>query len=672
MTKTTRRFDRARRAAQWLWAHTSAGVALALIVAAFWMGASVGRRSAPTTPAGDAADPSAHGHEAAGVEAPRPQFYTCSMHPQVRLTDPDAKCPICHMDLIPVADAAASAAPTDAGRLALSDESAAIAGVETTPVRRAFPEAEVRLYGEVTEDQTAVARLTAYFPGRIDRLFVNYVGVPVKTGEHVAELYSPELLAAFEELRQAAAAARGLGEADLSLVGRATLDTLQAARDRLRLFGLTEAQIADAERGADTGDRLTVYAPIGGIVTSLAVREGDYVDTGEPLATIADLTRLWVDLRAFESQLPLLRWGQRVSFTVEAHPGETFTGLISFIEPMVDLRTRTAAVRIAVDNTAGRLKPGMFASAVARVRLSETGPVIGDELAGRWVCPMHPTVVEDAAGVCGLCGMDLVSAESLGAVGDPSSAAPALVAPRSAVLFTGTRSVVYVRHDGAAGPEYEAREVVLGPRAGDLQIVRAGLREGESVVSAGAFRIDSAMQIQAKPSMMSPEGGAPPPGHAHHGQTTGAAAPLAPNAAGARSGFAESLAPVFDAYFAMQEALAADDLHGFHVAADRLRTALAGVDGAGLDAESRDGWNDARVRFDGVSAAAIALVRRFGYAGDAPAGLAHCPMAFDNRGADWLQRGDTINNPYFGASMLRCGEIRETFAPRSIGGGERP
>ena len=446
--------QRLRAAIGWVWKHTAAGIAVVLIIAALIIGYRIGR-PAPE-PATEAASET-HDHS---EDAGQTQMYTCSMHPSVRLPDPKAKCPICFMDLIPVTD--------DGGegnelRVSLSESAAALSRIETAPVARFFPTAEVRLYGKVTYDETSFARLTAYFPGRIERLFVNYLGMPVAKGDHMAEIYSPELLAAFEELRQAASAiGRSSGMSDL--VRTATNDTLSAAREKLRLFGLTGEQIKAVEDGSFDSDRITIHAPVGGVVTHLAVREGDYVRTGAQIATVANLSRLWLDLEAYESQLPFLRWGQRVTFTVESHPGEVFEGRISFIEPMVDAMTRTAAVRVAVDNSDQRLKPGMFASAVARMRVARGGAVVNDELAGRWVSPMHPTIVKDGPGQCDICGMDLVPAESLGVVGDPSSVEEPLVIPRSAVLFTGTRSVVYVEVPETELPTYEGRAVVLGPR----------------------------------------------------------------------------------------------------------------------------------------------------------------------------------------------------------------
>ncbi len=653
----------------WIWNHTAAGIAVVMIVAALLIGYRIGR------PGPEPVSDTVTADHNLDDDASERQVYTCSMHPSVRLPDPDAKCPICFMDLIPVRD--------DGGegnelRITMSESAVAMSQIETAPVGRFFPTAEVRLYGKVTYDETSVARLTAYFPGRIERLFVNYLGVPVAKGDHMAEVYSPDLLAAFEEFRQAKAASQN-STATSELVRTVTRDTLDASREKLRLFGITPEQVTAVEDGSFDSDHLTIYAPIGGVVTHLAVREGDYLQTGAPMATIADLSRLWLDMQAYESQLPMLRWGQRVTFTVEAHPGETFEGRVSFIEPMVDERTRTAAVRVAVVNTERRLKPGMFASAVVRTRVGDEGAVINNELAGRWVSPMHPTIVKDGPGECDICGMAMVPAESLGVVGDPAGAEEPLVVPRSAVLFTGARSVVYVQASDVDRPTYEGRNVILGPRAGDFYIVRDGLARGESVVVNGAFRIDSAMQIAAKPSMMTPGGGGGGNPHAGHGGMAGDAMPDMPTRVAVPDSFVFAIKPVYSAYLDAQEALAADDLGGFVQATVDLKTALGFVEEAGLVGEPLAEWrraaarlrvedaitsiDTARARFERMSEGVIALQRRFGHRGSVEWNLAHCPMAFDNKGADWLQRGTEINNPYFGDQMLRCGDIRESFAP---------
>lgn len=655
-----------------VWRSTSALIAMALIIGAFALGVWIATDRDNDEP--DAAEV-AHAHP----DAPpaRQQMYTCSMHPSVRLPDPDAKCPICFMDLIPV-----GVEDEEEGaqrRLRLTHAAAKLAEIETLPAQRFYPEAHVRMTGRIEFDETRLARIAAYFPGRIERLHVNFTGARVRRGEPLAEVYSPELLAAQEELRQSARSVRETEQAS-PLVRRATEATLDAARDRLRLWGIDPGQIEAIEEGETTLERLTVRAPMSGIVIERAVSEGEYVKTGETLYKVADLSRVWVMLEAFESQLPLLRHGQQVRFTGDWSPGREITGRISFVDPVLDRDARVARLRVDVDNADGVLKPGMFVRGVAHARIAAGGVVIADDLAGKWVSPVHPEIVSDEPGVCDITGAPLVPAEQLGYVTDAAEAEPPVVIPASAPLITGRRAVVYVRLPDRDDPTFEGREVRLGLRAGDFYIVEQGLREGEEVVVHGAFKIDSAMQIAAKPSMMDPAGDAPPPEHHHHHEQEHThRVEIVPEQ------FLMSLTPVYAAYFDAQEALAADDPGGFDRALDDLRLYLELVRPAGLighplgewrrissrlrsasdAAAASDDIEDKRAHFETHSRAVLDLQEWFGHRGEATFYRTHCPMAFDDRGADWLARSDRISNPYFGAQMLRCGEIVREHAGRN-------
>ncbi|MFO7721943.1 MAG: efflux RND transporter periplasmic adaptor subunit, partial [Bacteroidales bacterium] len=230
------------------------------------------------------------------------------------------------------------------------------------------------------------------FPARIDELFVNFTGVTVAKGEHLARIYSPELISAHQELRLAHAA-----DPDGSIT--------RAVRAKLRLWDLLPEQVDAILAQDDVADDFELRAPTGGVVVTRNIKEGDYVKTGEPLFGIADLSELWLHLQAFESDLAKLRYGQEVGFTVEAWPGETFTGRIAFIAPDVDKRTRTVPVRVNVPNPDARLKPGMFARGQVRVKLAGDNQVFAPDLAGKWISPMHPEIVKAGPGACDVCGM---------------------------------------------------------------------------------------------------------------------------------------------------------------------------------------------------------------------------------------------------------------------------
>jgi Cu(I)/Ag(I) efflux system membrane fusion protein len=439
------------------------------------------------------------------------QIWTCSMHPQIRQPKP-GKCPICFMDLVPVE----GSGQVGSREISFSEDALKLMEIQTTPVERKFVEAQIRMVGKLNYDETRLKHITAWVPGRIDRLYVDFTGTQVIKGDHMVYLYSPELISAQAEFLQAAKAVKNIKPGSSELIKRSTQATLEATKEKMLLLGLTQQQIEKIEISGVPTDHITIYAPIGGVVLKKHVNEGTYVQTGTKIYTIADLSQLWVQLDAYESDMMWIRYGQQVEFTTEAYPGEVFRGRITFISPMVDPETRTIKLRVNVDNKEGKLKPDMFVRAIVRSKVAASGMIMDVSLAGKWICPMHPSVVKESQGSCNICGMDLVTTESLGYIkADLSDQAP-LVIPATAPLITGKRAVVYVRIPDIEKPTFHGREIVLGPRAGDYYLVESGLTEGEIVVTNGNFKIDSALQIQAKPSMMNPQGGGIVP--THHGK----------------------------------------------------------------------------------------------------------------------------------------------------------
>ncbi len=655
-----------------------AGLVLVAVVAFFLGGLFLGDGRPPQR---------TDGHESAEAPSSEPELWTCSMHPQIQLPQP-GKCPICFMDLIPVESDRGEG--LDPRQIRMSESAKKLAQIQTSVVRRGYAEHEVRMVGKISYDETSVAYITAWVPGRLDRLYADYTGITVKKGEHMVYMYSPELLAAQEELLQAKVAVASLSDTRSEILKSTADATLTAAREKLRLYGLTPRQIGEIESSGEPSDHLTIYAPMGGVVVKKDALEGMYVDTGTRIYTIADLSKLWVEFEAYESDLPWLRYGQRVRFTSPSFPGESFEAAISFIDPVVDPKTRTVDVRAIVENVGLKLKPGMFVRGVLNSRLNAEGAVISEDLAGKWISPMHPEVLKDGPGTCDVCGMPLVPVESLG-YADPSESrqdAPLLI-PDSAPLITGERAVVYVELPSDEGPLFEGREVELGPRAGEFYVVKTGLQEGERVVTNGAFKIDSELQIRAKPSMMSPSGGAAATGHEHGGAPQRAKDMEPEGAREARERPRESgeviedLLPVYNAYFEVQMALARDEHSGAKGAAVLLKEALSGVDMGAFSAAGHRRWMEilgalrpaagkisesggidaARDGFFDLSSAVIELHETFGHASGSAYFVIHCSMARDSAGADWLQAEKTVWNPYFGETMLRCGEVKSELKP---------
>jgi Cu(I)/Ag(I) efflux system membrane fusion protein len=625
-----------------LWQSSHRWVILSIIIAAFLLGFIF--RGGP----GEKSGAAIHKHEE-GVSAAKAQIWTCSMHPQIRQPKP-GKCPICFMDLVPIE----SGSDDQLGprQLKLTPAAVKLAEIETAPVTRGFKAAEIRMVGKIEVDETAVKTITARMPGRLDRLFVDYTGITVRKGDHLVSLYSPDLITAQQELIQATKAFKQYHSGQ---------STVNAVRDKLKLWGLTPGQIETIEKQASPSDHLTIFSPMAGIVVEKHAVEGAYVTTGNPIYTIADLSRLWVKLDAYESDISWLRYGQTVEFETEAFPGDVFTGKIAFIDPVLDPKTRTVKVRVNVPNPAYKLKPGLFVRAVVHSKLSMSGRVMDPELSGKWICPMHPEVVKERPGACDVCGMQLVKAADLG-YAEPSKEdkeAP-LIIPASAPLITGKRAVVYVAVPGKEGV-FEGKEIVLGPRTGDQYIVKEGLAEGEQVVVNGAFKIDSDLQIQAKPSMMSPDEETPAPEHPHKSVEE------------IPSAFKASIDEVAGSYFSIQDALSSDSLEEAKKGAKALLTALKNVDMELLTGSAHMEWmkqskllrgadeklaqagdiEAARVQFEVLTAPMSEVILTFG-SGKGAIFRFHCPMAFDNKGAYWLQESEDTRNPYFGSSMLQC------------------
>jgi membrane fusion protein, copper/silver efflux system len=370
------------------------------------------------------------------VEAAKTTIWTCAMHPQIRLDAP-GKCPICGMELIPIAQ---NDVPVDANAIHLTKEAAALANVLTSVVTKQKPTKEIRLYGKVLADERLLQSQVAHIPGRIEKLFVNFTGEGVRNGQTLAIIYSPELVTAQQELLEAAKTKETQPE------------IYEASKEKLRQWKLTESQIASIERSSIVQYNFDLKSDFSGIVTARRVNNGDYISQGSVLYDIADLSSVWLMFDAYESDLQFLNKGNKISFTIQALPGITFSGNIIYIDPVIDPVTRVSKVRVEIDNKDGKLKPEMFATGIVNADLAEYQNNF--------------------------------------------------VIPRSALLWTGKRSIVYVKQMGTDEPIFKIREVELGPMLGDSYVIISGLSKGEEIVTQGTFSVDAAAQLEGKPSMM--------------------------------------------------------------------------------------------------------------------------------------------------------------------------
>ncbi|MDR1524536.1 MAG: efflux RND transporter periplasmic adaptor subunit [Tannerella sp.] len=432
-------------------------------------GLVLGRLIFGTPDAGDSH--AGHNHEtadAAGGALPlpdeatqQPQLWTCSMHPQIRQDKP-GKCPLCAMDLVPLKKASSAAGDAfDPDALLLSDEAAALAGIQTTLVRKGRPVKEIQLYGTIQPNERLVHSQVSHVSGRIERLLVDFTGESVRSGQVIASIYSPDLQNAQQELLEAAK----LKDTQPVL--------LEAAREKLRRWKLSDGQVSLIEQSGNVSPLMDITANTHGIVIAKNVSQGDYVSQGSVLFSVADLSSVWVMFEAYEADLPYLKTGESITYTVQALPGKTFSGKITFIDPVLNRASRTARVRVETANAGNRLKPEMYAGATVHASAGQGENVI--------------------------------------------------TIPGTAVLWTGKRSIVYVKQADSDTPAFRLREIELGPALGNSYVVLSGLEEGEEIVTGGAFTVDASAQLEGKPSMMNSD--AAPAAAGHGGSDTSSVPP---------------------------------------------------------------------------------------------------------------------------------------------------
>ena len=540
------------------------------------------------------------------------QTWTCSMHPQIKRNEPGA-CPICGMDLIPLENGDSDIDPT---AVTMSPVAMELAQVQTLTVGKGSSEKSIALTGKVQADERLLYTQSSHIPGRIEKLAVNFTGEFITEGQVIAHVYSPALVTAQEELFEA----KKIRETQPAL--------FNAAKEKLKNWKLTDRQIEQILTSEKAVEEFPVLSDVSGYVTKKMVNRGDYIEQGRPIYEIADLSKVWVLFEVYESDMRGIRKGAKVEYTVQSIPGETFSGTVSYIDPVIDPNTRVAKARVESDNKNFALKPEMFVNGTVESK-------------------------------------------------SPSDDST-LTVPKSAVMWTGKRSVVYVMQKSDNAVSFRMREVTLGSNLGEQYVIESGLEVGEEIAVNGTFSIDAAAQLAGKPSMMNPEGDGPKPGHDHGGgkkdatEKTSVASRIASVSAEAK----EALKPLFDEYFNLKSALADDDFEKAREAGKAMVKSLDAIDMGLFKGEAHDVWmkqsaslkessehighmedlEKLRKNFIGISNAMIAMAESFDSV-SSDVYIQHCPMADSNNGADWLSREKEIRNPYFGASMLTCGKV---------------
>jgi membrane fusion protein, copper/silver efflux system len=558
-------------------------------------------------------------------------LWTCAMHPHLRLEEP-GNCPICGMELIPVASEEESDDDEGDYTVKLSNTAMKIAEVSTSLVERKSPYKEVYLPGKVMPDERRISELTSRFPGRIEKLYVNFTGQKVRKGQILAKIYSPELVTAQRELFEA------------MKFQESNPGYYKAARNKLKLWDLNEKQIDDIVNSGDVQFYFDVLSPLTGTVTMRMVSLGDYVKEGTSLFEIIDLSHVWVMFDAYENDIPWIKLKDKIKFRIKSIPDVVFESTVTFIDPVINPKSRVAGVRAELDNPKDLLKPEMLASGSLKTML----PGSGEQL----------------------------------------------LVPKSAVLWSGKKAVVYVLTNDHQNM-FRFTEITLGADAGNAYVVLDGLNDGELVATNGVFKIDAAAQLKGEKSMMNPTGGKQSMGGMAGMDMGGDSKKESEEVdkpkeeAGMSSmememmvdpKFKTQIADVVKAYLNLKEAFVATDSKQAAAESKAVKAAMEKVDMGLLKGDNHMMWMDMMKpinnALDGIISAKDIEGQRLAFA-DLSDGIYNsikmfhvsglnvfyqfCPMARDGEGAYWLSLEKEIRNPYYGEAMLTCGETKETI-----------
>lgn len=541
-----------------------------------------------------------HNHEHAEEKE---QIWTCSMHPQIRQNEP-GDCPICGMDLIPLDENSSQ----DPMIFTMTDEAVKISNIQTTPIgSKEGSSSMIRFSGKVEADETQAASLVSHLSGRIEKLYVSFKGENVGKGQKVATIYSPDLIGAQQELLEA------------NKTKNEQPGLYQASLNKLKNWKLTDAQIEQVLSSGEVKEYFDIYSDHSGVVLDRKVAVGDYIKTGQVLFDIQNLNQIWAVFDAYESDLGMIHLGDELSFTTPSLPGEKFMAKLSFIDPTVDPKTRTVAIRANLKNSGSKLKPDMFLE---------------------------------------------------GELAIPASSSDEMLVPKSAVLWTGKRSVVYVKLPDMTVPSYEYHEIELGEASGDYYKVLSGLNAGDEVVTNGAFVIDASAQLNNQASMMNK--------HLVENSVQNQSSDIYEEKDFSNETpitFKDQLSAVVNSYIELKDALVNDDFEIATNSAGKLLSSLEAVDMSLLKGDAHLYWmseltiikdratyikdasiiGEQRKAFHELSEAMIKSAEAFGV--ESTYYVLYCPMANESKGANWLSNSDKILNPYFGSAMLNCGEV---------------
>jgi Cu(I)/Ag(I) efflux system membrane fusion protein len=516
------------------------------------------------------------------LEQHNSNVWTCSMHPNVKQQEP-GNCPICGMDLIPLENTANGLVPNE---FKMTENAMALANIQTTIIGgMSSNNSTIELSGKIKANEDNSATQSAHFNGRVDQLYVTSVGETVRKGQAVAKIYSPDLVAAQQEL----ITAYRLRDAQPQLYN--------AVKNKFMNWMIPQSQLKEVLNTGTPKSSFTIYSQVSGVVTELMINKGSHVMDGQPIFKVANLNSVWAEFDAYESTINSIKKGQEITVVVKAIPNKKITSKVSFIDPILNINTRTVQVRTVLKNNDNELKPGMF--------------------------------------VTGTINIDTAT-NSL------------ITIPKSAVLWTGEQSLVYVK-TSADKPIFKMRTVTLGKTVNSNYEILSGLKQGDEVVTNGTFTVDAAAQLQGKQSMMNAS-------NTVKKNTNQTASNL------------NYLNNIISGYIVLKDALvnsnemaakkASDKLlEQIHIAKDTNDpTTLKKLEIAVQTIKSAMTIKEQRAAFVNLSKELIKTSKGFSLINKTYF-IQECPMANNNNGAQWLSLEEEIKNPYFGNDMLDCGSI---------------
>lgn len=542
------------------------------------------------------------------TQSKKDEIWTCAMHPQIRQPE-FGICPLCNMDLTPLDESASS----DKMVLEMTPEAIALSNIETVRVGSTNgTKKTIELTGKIQADERNSSSLVAHIPGRIEKLFVTFTGEKIKVNDRLATIYSQDLIDAQRELLEAIK----LSEFNPNLV--------EAAKQKMRYWKISDRFIEQIETTGKIQETFTLFAEHEGVVMNRRVAVGDYVKTGEALFEVMDLNKLWVLFDAYEEQLPAIRIGQRITYTTPAIPNKKLQAKITYIDPLINPKTRVASIRAEATNTNGKLKPEMFVTGILESKRQ--------------------------------------------------SANSQITIPKTAVLWTGKASVVYLKVPDTEIPSFKYKVVELGESVGDQYVIKSGLTLEDEIVVNGAFVIDASAQLNNQNSMMNKLVNQEEESIIDRSNTNDFSKKMT-------STFKNEWNVLLDDYLALKNGLVQTNGKIAKAKSQLFLSHLKTINSKSFDPELAGFWNkkskaleqhlnklikipsdveEMRIQFNHISELILDMSSALG-SGSQNLYVQYCPMAFDDQGAYWVSNERGIKNPYFGDKMMKCGLVKDSL-----------